>query len=115
LEEIENACDPEAWPSLDQFLLMEGARLLRDQLDQADRPSLQRVLVSQLHMTANRLGLMPLEEGYLGRLLSEATRLFLVPGSPPWSHFQNALRERSAAGQGNLEELVESSFEQLFV
>jgi len=52
--------------------LGEAARLLSQAVDLGDRPTRKRIGVSQLHMTATRLGLGNLEEVYISRLLSAA-------------------------------------------
>ncbi len=49
--------------------LRAASRLLSRSIRVADLPTHQRIGVSQLHMTANRLGLSNAEEVYLGRLL----------------------------------------------
>ena len=54
-------------PALD--LLHEGARRLRDQVDGAEPTVRRRILWSQMHMTANRMGLNNPEEVYLSRIL----------------------------------------------
>ena len=61
-------------------LLGPAARRLADALD-GDDPAIRRqVGVSQLHMTANRLGLINPEEVYLGRLLGRACADALADG-----------------------------------
>jgi hypothetical protein len=85
------------------WLLSEGAARLRQGLGSADPATRERIAVSQIHMTANRLGLGLAEELYLCRLLSlaaaEARRL-----SP-------AVLDARGSGR-SLEDLVETTLQQ---
>jgi hypothetical protein len=58
-------------------ILGEAARLLSQAVGREDRPTRKRIGVSQLHMTATRLGLGNLEEVYISRLLSVAAAALL--------------------------------------
>jgi hypothetical protein len=52
----------------------EAARHLRSAIEGADAVTRRRIAESQMHMTANRLGLLNSEEVYLGRLLWRSAR-----------------------------------------
>jgi hypothetical protein len=74
-------------------VLGEAARLLSQAVgrgDLCDRPTRKRIGVSQLHMTATRLGLGNLEEVYISRLLSAAAAL-LEEDPEARAHLRDAL------------------------
>jgi hypothetical protein len=67
--------------------LAEAGARLTSALRAAEPATRQSIAMSQLHMTANRLGLGNAEECYLGRLLRRAVEAMLqdVPWCPPGS------------------------------
>jgi hypothetical protein len=93
-EEVESAGDPEALESITESMLTDAARLLRRRIRGASGPVQWQILGSQLHMTANRMGLLRAEEIYVGRILR--------------SILQHA-SESDAALRSSLEDLVSNS------
>lgn len=72
-------------------LLAEGARWLSEAIAGAD-PARRRVIgSSQMHMTANRLGLKNPEELYLSRLMQRAAEHLARTEPELWSHCTSAL------------------------
>src|SRR3954471_22010894 len=67
--EIARLRDAEPFAESPEFLPTAAARHLRRTIQGAGEEVRWRILSSQLHMTANRLGLLRMEEIYLGRLL----------------------------------------------
>ncbi|HEY0512118.1 MAG TPA: thiopeptide-type bacteriocin biosynthesis protein [Thermoanaerobaculia bacterium] len=72
----------ESDPGIADGLLTAAARRLRQQVAGAGEEARWRILGSQLHMTANRLGLLKPEEVYLGRILWRALQRAEAEGSP---------------------------------
>lgn len=79
-QEISDQLSTESPPDGLGPVLGEAARLLSQAVGREDRPTRKRIGVSQLHMTATRLGLGNLEEVYISRLLSAAAAL--LEGDP---------------------------------
>jgi len=77
-----------------QQLLLLGARALRRRL--SDRPHFirRRILTSQLHMTANRLGLGNTDEAYLCQLLRLALSKLASTEASLWRDLEGDLRSR---------------------
>jgi thiopeptide-type bacteriocin biosynthesis protein len=72
------------------------ARALRQELADADRATRTRIFSSQLHMTANRLGLAKVEETYVGRILWRTFRLLQETDPASWSDLGDLLVCRTA-------------------
>jgi hypothetical protein len=99
---------------LDGHRITEAARRLAFRIRDADASSRWRILSSQLHMTANRLGINTVEEVYLGRILARAVG-DLARSRPA------LLRRLKGAGtkygdwkDGGLEDLVSATLADLF-
>jgi len=113
-EEVENARSRTDSLCLGEGILTEASRRLKTCIRDADAPARWQVLSSQLHMTANRLGIYGVEEIYLGRILQKA--LERVSGSSPsmLRFLQEASIERPRSSDSGLEDLVLLSLEDLF-
>ncbi|HEX2093811.1 MAG TPA: lantibiotic dehydratase C-terminal domain-containing protein [Longimicrobiaceae bacterium] len=68
-----------------------------------------RIGSSQIHMTANRLGLLNPEEAYLGRMLWRATRELADTDPAFWRETWDAHRCQATEPQGHLHDLTESA------
>jgi hypothetical protein len=75
----------------------EAARSLAWEVREASPVDRGRILTSQLHMTANRLGLKNVEEVYLSRLLGRAGQDVMRARPDLWKKAEGILRERGAA------------------
>jgi hypothetical protein len=106
--EIERLRDGEPLAESPEFLLAAAARHLRQRIRGAGEEARWRILSSQLHMTANRLGLLKLEELYLGRLLWRALQ---HAGSDPgvWPVLDPLLKAPVLLERDALESLVPAS------
>jgi thiopeptide-type bacteriocin biosynthesis protein len=74
----------------------ETARYLARELDGADRTTRSRIFASQIHMTANRLGLAPVEEIYVSRILQRMFRRLEEVDPTAWSDLEDLLVCRAA-------------------
>ncbi|WP_338278820.1 thiopeptide-type bacteriocin biosynthesis protein [Corallococcus caeni] len=74
--------------------LAEGCRALTHALDTLEPPRRRGILGSQLHMAANRMGLLNAEEGYLTRLLCRCASRFATQFPETWRSLDDALRAR---------------------
>ncbi len=74
-------------------VLAEGARRLSGALKQEDQQARKRIGISQLHMTATRLGLSNPEETYLSRLLSRAAEALRSEPTSEWELLSERLRQ----------------------
>jgi hypothetical protein len=72
--------------------LGEGARRLSAVIGRGDRQARRRIGISQLHMTATRLGLSNPEETYLSRLLSRAAEALRSERTDAWTLLSEHLR-----------------------
>jgi hypothetical protein len=94
----------------------EPARCFRWEIRTADERRLRCIKNSQMHMTANRLGLSNPEEVYLSRLLSRTARD--LAGSAPdlWRALEQCLEEeaRGSRGPSHLPELLPSALATVF-
>jgi thiopeptide-type bacteriocin biosynthesis protein len=72
------------------------ARSLRRELADADRATRTRIFSSQIHMTANRLGLVPGEEAYVSRILGRTFRRLEETDPATWSDLADLLVCRAA-------------------
>ena len=77
--------------------IAEGARRLADALRWTDPDRWWRIGTSQLHMTANRLGLTNPEEVYLGRILWRAVRDLRVGDAVFWTSMWASRAEHGQA------------------
>lgn len=75
-------------------------RHLRWQIAAANATERRRIGCSQLHMTANRLGLTNPDEVYLGRLLGRALRQLEGEHAVRWERFRKALARCAAQPLG---------------
>lgn len=91
IEELARAADPGPGSPL---LLAEAARRLAHAIGDAGEVRRQ-IGMSQMHMTANRLGLLNPEEVYLGRALGRAARELAAADPAFWSGARDFLTERS--------------------
>jgi thiopeptide-type bacteriocin biosynthesis protein len=94
----------------------EVARSLRRELADADRATRTGIFASQIHMTANRLGLAKVEEAYVARILWRTFRLLEESDPATWSDLGDLLvcrtaREPSPARR--LEDLLGPAFDTL--
>lgn len=89
---------------------VECSRRLAREIAAAPRAVRRRIGGSQMHMTANRLGLLNTDEVYLGRLLGRAARDLTV------ERLTEALAAASGAGHrgGSLHDLLSPAFHHLF-
>ncbi|HYU32689.1 MAG TPA: lantibiotic dehydratase C-terminal domain-containing protein [Thermoanaerobaculia bacterium] len=93
----------------------EAARRLRRELASADPRARRRILLSQMHMTANRLGLLNPEEVYLGQLLARSARALAETDPVLWSFLCESLDRTAQAGEGpRLAEILPAAFADLF-
>jgi hypothetical protein len=74
----------------------EVARALRLELADADRATRTRIFASQIHMTANRLGLAPAEESYVARILGRTFRRLQEVDPTTWRDLEDLLVCRTA-------------------
>lgn len=74
-----------------------AARALADAVAGADPPTRHRIAWSQIHMTANRLGLTNPEEVYLSRLLARALAVATAADPRTQEHLQAALARPAPA------------------
>ncbi len=74
----------------------EVARSFRLELADADRPTRARIFASQIHMTANRLGLARAEELYVARILERIFRRLEESDPATWSDLRDLLVCRAA-------------------
>jgi hypothetical protein len=72
------------------------ARSLRRELADADRETRTRIFASQIHMTANRLGLARAEEAYVARILWRTFRRLEEVDRATWSDLGDLLVCRTA-------------------
>jgi hypothetical protein len=107
-EEIEILRDGGALAESPGFLLAAAARHLREAIRGADGEARWRILGSQLHMTANRLGLLKLEELYLGRLLWRALH-DVSPDARIWRVLDPLLKAPILLERDALESLVSAA------
>lgn len=90
------------------LLLAEGSRRLSAEIRTADADSRRRIGVSQMHMTANRLALIPDEETYLCRLMSRAAQRLVATEAARWSELSRFLgRARSGGASDRLGDLLQ--------
>jgi hypothetical protein len=94
--EMEAAIEIGSLPSSGISLLYQAALLLDRDLKGVSAATWQRVVGSQMHMTANRLGLGTPEEIYLGRLLWRAAHELATKDCAFWSTFSGACDRRRA-------------------
>jgi hypothetical protein len=90
------------------LLLSEGARRLRREIQTGDLQTWSRIAVSQLHMTANRLGLGNPEELYLGRLLYLSAQETRRSWPARWAEL---FAERRSPEEGRLGDLVAAALD----
>lgn len=84
--EIESSSDTATRTRLDDRLLTEAAQCLARRIRETRDSVRWRILTSQLHMTSNRIGLINLEEVYVGHILRRAlTCLSHLSEAGPWS------------------------------
>jgi hypothetical protein len=88
--------------------LGEAARRLAWIVRAADRDVRQRIGTSQLHMTANRLGLSNAEEVYLSRILTSLAGEFIASGETP-----GELSSAAGAPLSSLRDLLPEAFARL--
>ncbi|HEV7518583.1 MAG TPA: thiopeptide-type bacteriocin biosynthesis protein [Thermoanaerobaculia bacterium] len=74
----------------------EVARSLRRELADADRATRTRIFASQIHMTANRLGLARAEEAYVARILWRTFQRLEEADPATWSDLGDLLVCRTA-------------------
>ena len=113
-EEIESSLALGPPHELDGFLLTEGSHRLDRHLRSASPSVRWRVVSSQLHMTANRLGLKNPEEAYFGRILWRAARELSASDPSLWSRLREKEDEPGTFPETRLADLIPSSMEQLF-
>lgn len=89
-------------------------RLAREVRSGADEPVRRRIALSQLHMTANRAGLLNPEEVYLGRMLWRAALELAEADPSSWSAAWEARRQQETAA-GRLSSMVGPALETLCV
>lgn len=71
-KEITQSRDPRARRRLAEHLVTGAAGALQARVRDAGDPARWRIVTSQLHMTANRMGISIPEEGYIGHILWRA-------------------------------------------
>lgn len=81
-------------------LLARGAALLRGEVDQAAPDALDRIGRSQLHMTANRLGLGNVEELYASRLLAITAHRMAAARARSWARWEERLEPKAYTSRG---------------
>jgi len=85
---------------------VEAARLLARALQAADERTRLRVATSQMHMSANRLGLSNPEEVYLSRIATRAVETLLAADTGFRDRLREAFPKRSADRDGGLPGLL---------
>lgn len=92
-----------------------GGRRLSWEVRSAPPASRQGILMSQMHMTANRLGLRNVDEVYLSRLLSRSAASLHQEVPEVWAHAERSLLEqaRRARAQEPLAVQVEAALDGL--
>ena len=113
-EELGGARRRGASPSLEGYSLTEAARRLAFCIRGASAASRGRILSSQLHMTANRLGINTVEEAYLGRILARAVRDLSRARPALFKRLRDARMEHDGREDSGLEELAGASLADLF-
>jgi hypothetical protein len=89
--------------------LREASRRLSVAIGREDGAARRRIGISQLHMTANRLGLNNPEEVYLSRILSNRIAEILSAGSESGAELREALtrsEQRRATSMPDWRELL---------
>jgi hypothetical protein len=94
------------------FLLTEASRRLKRHLEGVSAPVRWRILSSQLHMTANRLGLRNPEEVYFARILWRAAQEVSVSNPSLWQSLREAER-KPGSSEAELADLIPQSLEEL--
>jgi hypothetical protein len=94
-------------------MLAEAARRLRSQIRSAPLSTIAPIQMSQMHMTANRLGLQVAEEIYLSRILWRAARDLKSSDEEFWSGLEQEFHRR-AEPQDTLKDLMRQAFAELF-
>jgi hypothetical protein len=112
-EEVENALDPAARTRITDSLLTEAARLLRRQIRSAPDAVRWRIVSSQCHMTANRMGLLSPEELYVGRILWRTLQHVANADPALWSSLESSVREPGRRRPGGMSALAAASLQQL--
>jgi hypothetical protein len=105
LRELRSVFSPEPAADL-PGLLGEGAGRLSEIIGAKDLPNRRSISISQLHMTATRLGLSNIEEAYISRLLQNTSRE-LLGGEPEVAAF---LKRPRAPRGGALYDLLPRAF-----
>lgn len=96
--------------------LADAAQRLCWELHGLEERSRKRILASQMHMTANRLGFESAEETYLSRLVWRAARDLKERDPSLWKRLEDRLAERrlpEPRGGGELEDLLASKLQAL--
>lgn len=102
---------PQVLPDLDDA----ASRQLSREARTADAGTRCRIGASQLHMTANRLGVTNAEEVYLGRILEHAARDLATTDPVWWQSTWNGLLGRHNAVEGRLGQLREQILTDYFL
>lgn len=89
-----------------------AARRLGSELREANTLIQQSISLSQMHMTANRLGLKPQEEVYLGRILWRAARELAASNCGFWRELCDTLRPEET--RSTLKDLFPVAFQETF-
>ncbi|MBV9773857.1 MAG: hypothetical protein JO040_07900 [Gemmatimonadetes bacterium] len=90
-----------------------GARRLAREIRKLDDAGRWTVAASQLHMTANRLGLLNPEELYLGRILWRAARELAVSEPVFWKEAWTAHRQQGRKPGARLRDLLGPALKRL--
>lgn len=87
---------------------LQAARRFSREIGRPEKPTRLGIETSQMHMTANRLGVNTLDEVYLGRLLGRTIRALMESKPGVWRRLWERTRERTrldAEDKGRLERL----------
>ncbi|HEV7507446.1 MAG TPA: lantibiotic dehydratase C-terminal domain-containing protein [Thermoanaerobaculia bacterium] len=95
----------------------ESGRRLARRICSADTETRHRIKISQMHMTANRLGLTNPDEVYLSRMLWRACQALAESNPLLWDRLAESFSEPAAARverSDRLEDLISQAFAQLY-
>jgi hypothetical protein len=106
-EEIESLGGPEPGSSL-----LAASRALAREISSAPAPKRHEISIGQIHMTANRLGLINPEEIYLGRLLWRAVTETVASDPGLWEALGDRLKARES-GMESLRDQVRAAVQAL--
>jgi Lantibiotic biosynthesis dehydratase C-term len=114
IEALRERTSPDGQCRREDFMLTEAALRLYACLRDTSGSRRQQILSSQLHMTANRIGLQGWEEIYLRRILCKAVQHLSRADPAAWGCLRQAALPQEEAAGAKLEDLAAACLEGLF-